>query len=42
MLNTNGPLAYFITFHCYGAWLHGRDRRSVDRNRSGHRSVPRR
>jgi REP element-mobilizing transposase RayT len=24
------PLAYFITFSCYGTWLHGRDRGSVD------------
>ena len=26
-----GPLAYFITFHTYGAWLHGDARGSVDR-----------
>jgi hypothetical protein len=25
------PLAYFITFHTYGTWLHGSDRGSVDR-----------
>ncbi len=24
------PLAYFITFSCYGSWLHGDDRGSVD------------
>ncbi len=24
-------LAYFITFHTYGTWLHGRDEGSVDR-----------
>jgi REP element-mobilizing transposase RayT len=24
------PLAYFITFTCYGTWLHGHDRGSVD------------
>ena len=24
------PLAYFITFTCYGTWLHGDDRGSVD------------
>jgi REP element-mobilizing transposase RayT len=24
------PLAYFITFSCYGTWLHGRDAGSVD------------
>jgi REP element-mobilizing transposase RayT len=26
----SGPLAYFITFTCYGTWLHGDDRGSVD------------
>jgi len=32
------PLAYFITFACYGTWLHGTDRLSVDRdhNLPGH------
>ena len=25
-----GVLAYFITFHTYGSWLHGRDKGSVD------------
>jgi REP element-mobilizing transposase RayT len=25
------PLAYFITFSCYGTWLHGDERGSVDR-----------
>lgn len=25
-----GVLAYFVTFHTYGSWLHGRDRGSVD------------
>ena len=32
------PLAYFITFTCYGTWLHGDDRGSMDRrfyNRHG-------
>ena len=24
------PLAYFISFHTYGTWLHGRDEGSVD------------
>ena len=24
-------LAYFITFRCYGTWLHGDERGSVDR-----------
>ena len=27
----NTPLAYFLTFTCYGTWLHGDDRGSVDR-----------
>jgi REP element-mobilizing transposase RayT len=26
----NTPLAYFLTFTCYGAWLHGDERGSVD------------
>jgi REP element-mobilizing transposase RayT len=26
----NEPLAYFITFSCYGTWLHGDQRGSVD------------
>src|SRR5687768_8476012 len=31
-VNTAGwPLAYLITFSCYGTWLHGDDRGSVDR-----------
>ena len=25
------PLAYFITFHTYGTWLHGSEKGSVDR-----------
>ena len=25
------PLAYFITFRCYGTWLHGDERSSTDR-----------
>jgi REP element-mobilizing transposase RayT len=25
------PLAYFITFHCYGTWLQGQEPGSVDR-----------
>ena len=25
------PIAYLITFRCYGTWLHGDDRGSVDR-----------
>ena len=29
------PTAYFITFRCYGTWLHGDQRGSVDRNHRG-------
>jgi hypothetical protein len=32
--NTNLPLAYLITFRCYGTWLHGDERGSVDRFRN--------
>ena len=28
------PLAYLITFRCYGTWLHGDERGSVDRHRN--------
>ncbi|MCH7721036.1 MAG: transposase, partial [Planctomycetes bacterium] len=28
----NLPVAYLITFHTYGSWLHGTDRGSVDRD----------
>jgi REP element-mobilizing transposase RayT len=36
------PVAYFITFSTYGAWLHGDDRGSVDRdhNRYGDPVLP--
>jgi len=36
------PLAYFITFRCYGTWLHGDPRGSVDRfhNRYGSSRIP--
>jgi len=27
----NTPLGYFLTFTCYGTWLHGDERGSVDR-----------
>ena len=30
------PLAYFITFSCYGTWLHGGKETSVDR----HHNIP--
>jgi len=29
--NPSGPIAYFITFHTYGTWLHGDRRGSIDR-----------
>ncbi len=29
--DTDTPLAYLITFRCYGTWLHGDERGSVDR-----------
>lgn len=29
--DTDLPLAYLITFRCYGTWLHGDERGSVDR-----------
>ena len=29
--NTDTPLAYLITFRCYGTWLHGDERGSIDR-----------
>ena len=35
--NPNGPVGYLISFRCYGTWLHGDPRGSVDRihNRYG-------
>ena len=30
--DTDIPLAVFFTFRCYGTWLHGDQRSSVDRN----------
>ena len=30
--NTDIPLAILITFRCYGTWLHGDERGSVDRH----------
>jgi REP element-mobilizing transposase RayT len=29
--DTDLPLAYLITFRCYGTWLHGDERGSIDR-----------
>ena len=31
-MSPSTPLAYFITFTCYGSWLHGDERGSVDRD----------
>src|SRR5438552_16443471 len=39
----NEPLAYLITFRCYGTWLHGDERSSIDRrnyNRYGTPDMP--
>src|SRR5688572_32859989 len=30
--DTDTPLAFFITFRCYGTWLHGDEKGSVDRH----------
>ena len=30
------PLAYLITFRCYGTWLHGDDRGSMDRKHNAY------
>ena len=40
--DTDLPLGYLITFRCYGTWLHGDARGSVDRshNRYGSRYLP--
>jgi hypothetical protein len=37
------PLAFLITFRCYGTWLHGEERGSIDRrnfNRYGTPDMP--
>jgi REP element-mobilizing transposase RayT len=36
--DTDVPLAYFITFRCYGTWLHGDERGSIDRHNNAYRS----
>ena len=40
--DTDTPLAYLITFGCYGGWIHGYKRGSVDRfhNRYGSACLP--
>jgi len=36
--DTDIPLAYLITFRCYGTWLHGDELGSVDREHRRYRS----
>jgi REP element-mobilizing transposase RayT len=36
--DTDIPLAVFFTFRCYGTWLHGDERGSVDRDNNTYRS----
>jgi REP element-mobilizing transposase RayT len=36
--DTDLPLAYLITFRCYGTWLHGDERGSVDRSHNQYKS----
>ncbi|MGD9564430.1 MAG: transposase [Pyrinomonadaceae bacterium] len=36
--DTDIPLAVFFTFRCYGTWLHGDERGSVDRNNNVYQS----
>ena len=36
--DTDIPLAVFFTFRCYGTWLHGDERGSVDRNNNAYGS----
>ncbi len=36
--DTDIPLAYLITFRCYGTWLHGDERGSIDRVRNQFKS----
>jgi hypothetical protein len=35
------PLAYLITFRCYGTWFHGDKRGSVDRRKFNSYGKPR-
>jgi REP element-mobilizing transposase RayT len=41
--DTDIPLAIFFTFRCYGTWLHGDERGSVDRHNNVYRTrrIPR-
>jgi len=36
--DTDVPLGYLITFRCYGTWLHGDDRGSIDRFHNRYKS----
>ena len=36
--NTDIPLAYLITFRCYGTWLHGDERGAIDRFNNRYKS----
>jgi REP element-mobilizing transposase RayT len=36
--NTDIPLAYLFTFRCYGTWLHGDERGSIDRFHNQYKS----
>ena len=36
--DTDIPLGYLITFRCYGTWLHGDERGSVDREHNRYKS----
>src|SRR5713226_5862689 len=36
--DTDVPLAYLITFRCYGTWLHGDQRGSIDRFHNRYKS----
>jgi REP element-mobilizing transposase RayT len=36
--DTDIPLAYLITFRCYGTWLHGDERGSINRFRNQYKS----
>lgn len=36
--NTEIPIAYLITFRCYGTWLHGDERGSIDRFHNQYKS----
>src|SRR5437773_2523008 len=36
--DTDIPLAYLITFRCYGTWLHGDGRGSIDRFHNRYKS----